>query len=190
MIVRETFTPITKIIGVTTLLGAADVDKIVTSTNMKVGTYTIAAQPTTPSKISVTVTAVGDPDTMGTIAIVGKDSLGNALSETLIPVADDTVWTENYFANITSITGASWVIEGANDTITIGVGMESKQIINGESITVLCMSGNIWINPNDTSVANNTALKLVEGMSADLAVKGSLSLISDSTGATYQIICW
>lgn len=100
-----------------------DVDKIVTSTNMKVGAYTIAAQPTAPCLISVTVTAVGTADTMGTITFVGTDIDGEALTEEVTPIADDTVYTTNEFASVTSATGAGWVIDVGvgNDTLTIGV---------------------------------------------------------------------
>ena len=101
-----------------------DDDKIVTTVNMKVGTYTIAAQPTTPCLLSVKVTAVGTADTMGTITFVGTDVDGAALTEEVTPVAGSTVYTTNQFASVTSATGAGWVIdavEGTEDTVIIGV---------------------------------------------------------------------
>lgn len=101
-----------------------DDNKIVTTVNMKVGTYTIAAQPTAPCLLSVTVTAVGTADTMGTITFVGTGIDGSALSEEVEPVADETVYTVNAFASVTSATGAGWVIdavEGTEDTVIIGV---------------------------------------------------------------------
>lgn len=101
---------------------ALDVDKIVTTANMKNGIYTIAAQPTAPCKITVSVTAVGAADTMGTIAFVGTDINGVAQSETVTPIAGQTISTTKEFASITSATGAGWVIGEGNDTITIGVG--------------------------------------------------------------------
>jgi hypothetical protein len=189
--VRETFAPPQRIVGLTELLAAADDDLIVTSANMKVGAYTVAAQPGTPSKISATVTAVDTADTMGTLTIVGTDTLDRALTETVTLVADSTVWTSGYFKTITSITGAGWVIDGAEgteDTIEVGVAAESGWLINGASVTVVNMSGNIWVNPLDTAVADATALKLTEGMAWDLFVMDLLSLISDGSGATYQII--
>lgn len=100
----------------------ADDDKIVTSTNMKVGAYTIAAQPDVPRNITVTVTAVTGADTMGTITIVGKDSAGKDISEVITPVADSTVAGVLAFASVASATGAGWVINTGNDTIKIGVG--------------------------------------------------------------------
>ncbi len=83
------------------------------------------------------------------------------------------------FAPIKSITGVT-AIDNTADTIAI----------KGDSITFVNVSGNIWINPNATAVANATALKLTNGSTIDLVVKGNLSIISDSTGGTYQIIVW
>jgi hypothetical protein len=98
-----------------------DDDKIVASTNMKLGTYTIAAQPIAPCLISVLATAVGAADTMGTIAFVGTDINGATITETVTPIAGTTVYTTKEFASITSATGAGWVIAEGNDTIKIGV---------------------------------------------------------------------
>lgn len=192
-IIREEFANIKKIVGLTTLLSAADADLIVTSANMKVGAYTIAAQPGTPSRISFTTVAVDTADTMGTAVVVGTDTNGNALSETVTLESDATVWTTNYFKTITSITGAGWVIDGAegsNDTITVGVAAESGWRVDGSSITFINMSGNIWINPLDTAVANATSIKLLAGQSLDLVAEDVLSIISDGSGATYQILFW
>jgi len=101
-----------------------DDNKIVTTTDMKVGAYTIAAQPSAASLLSVTITAVGTADTMGTITFVGTDVNGDALTEEIIPVVDSTVYTDVEFATVTSAAGAGWVIdgvEGTEDTIIIGV---------------------------------------------------------------------
>lgn len=56
--------------------------------------------------------------------------------------------------------------------------------------TVHVLSGNVWINPTTTAVADATAIKLLSGMILDLRVLSSLSLISDATGASVQIIVW
>jgi len=101
-----------------------DDNKIVTTTDMKVGAYTIAAQPSAASLLSVTITAVGTADTMGTITFVGTGYDGSALTEIVTPVVDSTVYTDAEFATVTSATGAGWVIdavEGTEDTIIIGV---------------------------------------------------------------------
>jgi hypothetical protein len=60
--------------------------------------------------------------------------------------------------------------------------------ITGKDCTVNVLAGTVWINPNATAVANDTAIKLTGAI--DLNVAGNLSLISDATGATVQIIVW
>lgn len=107
--------------------GLADDDLIVTTTNMKVGTYTIAAQPDVPRNITVSVTAVGTADTMGTIDFVGTNIDDEAITETITPIAGSTVAGVKAFKSVTSATGVGWVIdgvEGTEDTITIGTGNE------------------------------------------------------------------
>lgn len=59
-----------------------------------------------------------------------------------------------------------------------------------EMVTFKCVSGNIWLNPNATAVANTTAFKLVAGESLDLNVVATLSIISDASGGTYEYIVW
>lgn len=107
---------------------ASDDDRFVTSVAMKVGAYTLA-NTTMPEagiarKLLITVTQVGGVnDTMGTLAIVGTDIAGNALSETIAPDANTTKTTLNAFKTVTSITGAGWVRDagaGTEDTIKIG----------------------------------------------------------------------
>lgn len=105
----------------------ADVDRHVTSTNMKVGTYTIANSGTQATAgmrhVTLTHTSGDTTDTLGTVAIVGTDLDGAAVTETLTPTADDIVTGTEWFKTITSATGAGWVIdavETTNDTLTIG----------------------------------------------------------------------
>ncbi len=83
------------------------------------------------------------------------------------------------FAPIKKIVGVT-AIDATADSIDI----------NGDPVTVICMTGNLWINPLITAVADATAIKMVAGMSIDLVVMDTLSVISDATGATYQIIYW
>lgn len=104
---------------------ATDNDLIVTSVDMKnTTTYTIAAQPTVPSRLSFTVTATGTADTMGTLAVVGTDPLGNAQSETITPVAGSTVYTTKTYKTVTSVIGTGWAVdavEGTKDKLIVGV---------------------------------------------------------------------
>ena len=104
---------------------AADTDAIVTMASMKVGTYTIAAQPTKACRISVTHAAVGNTDTLGTITIAGTVD-GTATTEAITPVANSTVYGNKFFdaSGLTSITGASWVTNGTADTITVGISLD------------------------------------------------------------------
>ena len=61
-------------------------------------------------------------------------------------------------------------------------------IVNGQDISFECVSGNIWVNFNGTAVANSTSILLTAGHSIDLNIDANLSIISDSSGATYQYI--
>ncbi len=103
-----------------------DVDWYVASANMKVGAYTLAnTAPDVGARnvtVSQTITNAAE-DTNGTIVIVGTDLGGNAITETITPNGGATVAGAKCFASITSITGAGWVINGADaDTITVGFG--------------------------------------------------------------------
>lgn len=75
---------------------------------------------------------------------------------------------------------------GITDLSTTAVALA----FNGATVTFVCASGNIWINPNGTAVADTTSFKLTSGQAIDLVVKGSLSVISDASGATYEYIVW
>ena len=83
------------------------------------------------------------------------------------------------FCPIESITGVT-AIDATADTISI----------KGRPITFECVTGSIWINPLVTAVADATALKLTAGQAIDLVVMENLSIISDGSGGTYQLIIW
>lgn len=101
----------------------ATTNRIVTSTNMKVGSYTIAAQPDVPRNITVTATTVATgADTPGTIVVTGTDNLDAVITETIVPSQGSTVAGTKAFKTVTSVVGAGWVIAGGNDTIVVGVG--------------------------------------------------------------------
>jgi len=123
MIVRNAFNKTRAMLGVTSVQVAADDNLITTTVDMKNGTYTIAAQPTSPSKIGTTVTKVGNADTMGTITFVGTDIMDNALTEVVVPISDSVVWTTRYFKTVTTATAAGWVVSAdtSKDTIIIGI---------------------------------------------------------------------
>ena len=59
----------------------------------------------------------------------------------------------------------------------------------GEDIELICLSGNLWVNAvGGTAVADATAIKLIAGQSMAFCNNKGLSMISDGSGATYQII--
>lgn len=69
---------------------------------------------------------------------------------------------------------------------TATVNAVSKKV--GGQCTVHVAAGNCWINPDTIAVADVTSIKLIAGMQFDLNVDGNLSVISDATNATVQII--
>jgi hypothetical protein len=110
---------------------AAVANRYVTSTNMKVGAYTLAN--TSPvwqgaALVTVTHTTATGADTLGTIEVVGTDLTGTTRTETITPVADSVATGTIPFRTITSITGAGWVIAGGNDTIVVGVAAGSIMV--------------------------------------------------------------
>lgn len=104
---------------------AAVANRIVTSANMKVGTYTIAnASPVWSGAAFITVTHTqvgGVTDTLGTITIVGTDLSGQTRTDVITPLSGTVATGVVPFRTVTSVTGAGWVINTGNDTITVGV---------------------------------------------------------------------
>lgn len=105
---------------------SAVTNRFVTSTDMKVGAYTVAnsgAMPTEGArKVTVTHTAVGDPDTLGTITVTGTDLAGEVISEDITPISGNTATGTLWFRTITSVEGADWEIDAGEDNDTIVVG--------------------------------------------------------------------
>lgn len=99
-------------------------NQFVTSTNMKVGAYTLAnagAMPTEGARhVTVTHTTVTGADTLGTITVVGTDLAGATITETLTPTAGGTTTGTLWFRTVTSVTGAGWAINTGNDTVVVG----------------------------------------------------------------------
>jgi hypothetical protein len=97
-----------------------EIDKVVTSTNMIVGAYALTGQLDKASRVSILHTGVGTTDTLGTIVLVGTSG-GVSTTETITPVANDTVYSSNYYTSVTSLTGSGWVASQGTDTIKVGV---------------------------------------------------------------------
>jgi hypothetical protein len=132
---------------------------------MKVGAYTLAHTAPDCGARNVTVTQTitnAAEDTNGTIVIVGKDLAGNTITETLTPNGGATVAGAKAFAEITSITGAGWVINGADpDTVTLGFGaLIGLPDMLTDTAQVLCASlNNVREGTHPTVTVSATALE-------------------------------
>lgn len=103
---------------------AAVTNRLVTTTNMKVGAYTVANASAVwvgGFTVTATITAVTGNDTAGTLAVVGTSLAGRPLTETITLTDGVGGSGSQVFRTVTSITGAGWVINTGNDTIVIGV---------------------------------------------------------------------
>jgi hypothetical protein len=170
---------------------AAVANRFVTSTNMKVGAYTIAngGVATWAGGFLVTLThstVAAGTDTLGTVTIVGRDMAGAVQTEVLTPVADSLVTGTKVFRSVTSATGAGWVITGGNDTLVIGnaagayllvgSGMLDKLIINAAAAaTIVVADGRGTIQTIPSNQAAGTAYEY------DLSVAGFLKVTTTST---------
>ena len=146
---------------------AADTNYIVEVADMKVGAYVLAHQPDVCRRLSVThVTVVVGTDTLGTLAFVGTDYDGYAISESVVPVADSAVYTTKAYKTVTSITGAGWVTAGGADTIIIGVDarLGLPYDISGSLSVLLGIVGTAIIAP--TSYAGGTKEKSMVDISS------------------------
>lgn len=104
---------------------SAVANQFVASANMKVGTYTLAnagAMPTEGARhVTVTHTQVGGvTDTLGTITVTGTNLAGQTITEDIVPVSASVATGTKWFASVTSVVGAGWVINTGNDTLVVG----------------------------------------------------------------------
>jgi hypothetical protein len=163
------------------LLTVADVDKVVTSTNMKVGTYTVAAQPVSLARISVTTTVVDTADTQGTVTITGTDISGATQSEQVTPVSGSTVYTTAIFKTVTSVVGAGWVISDGNDTITVGVDY-SKAPTGYYFCKLYTVAQAAVTSQTDESGALNVQLASLTNLPALSTIHGKFSAVVVASG--------
>jgi len=147
-----------------------DDDLIVTSTNMKVGSYTVAAQPDIPRNITVTVTAGATADTLGTITISGTNYDDDEISEVITPVAGSAVAGAKAFKTITTVVGAGWIIdavEGTNDTIKVGIGNElGLPLMLDSAVDIMMGVLGTTITATNPTVSNPASL---EGTTIDMS---------------------
>lgn len=126
---------------------AAVANRIVTSTNMIVGAYTIAnASPAwgRGALITVTHTQVGGvTDTLGTIVIDGTNLQGQTISETITPLSGTVATGTKIFRTVTAVTGVGWVINTGNDTITVGVAAGNYVCGSGGSLGGILVNNSV-----------------------------------------------
>ena len=187
--VQEDFGKMKTWLGSASVQTAAVADLIVASADMKVGPYTKATDPTSPSLITVTVAATSTADTMGTITITGTDITDAVISETVVPVAGSTVSTTRAFKTVTTVVGAGWVVADGADKITVGIPATGTIEVRGQNISFMVITGTVYINPSTTATTANGIL-MVAGNTVEFVASNNLSYISDGNAATIQVIFW
>lgn len=117
---------------------AAVANRFVTTTNMKVGAYTVAnPSPVWSGGCLVTVTHTevgGGVDTLGTIEVVGTGLSGQAQTDTITPLNGTVATGTKIFRTVTSVTGVGWVIGTGNDTIVVGCAAGNIAAASGGSL--------------------------------------------------------
>lgn len=131
----------------TAVTTAAVTNRFVTSTNHKVGAYTVAnPSPVWSGGCLVTVTSTqvgGVDDTLGTVVFVGTDLNGQAVTETLTPVNGSTVTGSVIFRTVTSVTGVGWVINTGNDTLVCGCAAGSYAVGSGGILGAVIVNNSV-----------------------------------------------
>jgi len=168
---------------------AAVANRFVTSTNMKVGTYTLAN--TTPvwdggCLVTVTHTEVGGGvDTLGTIVVVGIDLSGQTITDTITPLNGTVATGTKVFRTITSVTGAGWVIGTGNDTIVVGCAAGSYVIAGAGTLRAIVVNTTAAAAITVTDARGTIATlksSIAEGTYYyDVAVSGYLKVSTTST---------
>jgi hypothetical protein len=104
----------------------ASANRLVTVTHMINGAYTVLngghSADHLPRNVTVTHSADGTVDTLGTITVTGLDALGGTITEVITPLDGTIAAGVKCFAQVDSIVGAGWEIAVGNDTITVGFG--------------------------------------------------------------------
>jgi hypothetical protein len=111
----------------------ADVDRFITTVDMALGDYApianagVMPEAKTARHVTITRTFAGNADTPGTVLITGIGLSGQVITETLTPSAVDATLVEGskWFRTVTNVTSAGWIIDGLNDTITVGCGADA-----------------------------------------------------------------
>lgn len=172
----------------------SDPNLYVTTTNMKVGAYTLAA--TTPAtagarRVTVTHTGVTGTDTLGTIAVVGVGLDGQTLSESIVPLADTVATGTKFFRTITSITGVGWVINTGNDTIVVGVEAGAVVLAGAGSLYAIVVNttaaGTITVSDSAGTIATLASSIAVGTYRYECSVSGYL-MVSPAAASDITVI--
>ena len=150
---------------------AASTNGYVHSVDMKVGDYSLAATvPTFGARhVTCTRTATDTADTPGTLIITGTDLSGATITETLTVGASTVLVTgTKFFASVSKVTGAGWVIDAAEGTadkiivgwdaqnaVATGSGTLHSVVVNttaNGTITISDAAGTIAIIPANVAV--------------------------------------
>ena len=111
-----------------------DDDYIAASQNLKNGAFTITTQPNTTRLITFKHTKTDTVDTLGEIALVGKDFEGTAQSENVVLIEGERVVSSKRYSELTSATMSGWTQGGATpDTVEIGVGPVGSKYVQADA---------------------------------------------------------
>ena len=113
-----------------TTTAGADVDRFVTVTPMKRGTYGAPAVTTMPEAgtarhVTITLTRNDLVDTtLGVVTITGTTLNGAVITEVITPLDNATATGTKWFASVTAVVGGqTWVKDaGAADSVEVGCG--------------------------------------------------------------------
>lgn len=117
--------------------GSPDTDYIVTSAPVADGVFAIAAQPTAPTFLTITVTDADASVTEFIVTFVGADENGDYQTETYQLTVDTKVWTsKKRWSALTSVTGSGLTGTAVGDTIVVGIlpGMNNASTISTISL--------------------------------------------------------
>ena len=73
-------------------------------------------------------------------------------------------------------------------SVTTGI---TTQTITGKNVSIQDLTGNLWISlTGDAAITALTGYKATAGTVIEAYIAGNITMISDGSGATAQIIIW
>jgi len=148
-------------------VGAPDPDLVVVAVEPTDVTLTIAAQPSHPSFLTITVTDSDTSITEYIVTITGLDDDGNYATETYTLSSDGLTWTSSIrWSSITALVGSGLAGTATSDTIEVGVQPGVNNVNTYTSITVPTTADyelvafdqvRIWMNEQSAGALDLTA---------------------------------